>query len=420
MTDTESWVDKYRPEKWSEVQGNTTAIKEIRQWATDFEPGDTPILLVGEPGTGKTTTANLVAQELDAPLNEINASSARKSDDLKQLASAMASSPVGSEYQVVFFDEVDSWHSSVDKTPIYDALEDPRNPVILAANEEWNVPAGIKNKAEQYEFKLGTRSVRAKLKKIAEAEGLEMPDKVLSQLCDRPDLRSAINDMQTWAESGELPGEDEREWEVNNFSVAESLAKQGDEWKEALSPRSKGMRPPWAAIWADETLRDRLRGLEAGVAFECLSLADRWLGRAGPQNDFRYWRYAGELLRELPDTRITEPYMGYINISFPSWVKTNRKDWDSNDADAVLYRALKGERGYGMSANYLEFRRLHLPILKDLSEEERMELILEHGVEEEGMEALDIDPSDFEDWVGEEVETGEWEPDTGSAADASW
>lgn len=76
--DSELWVEKYRPKKINNFSGNKKNILLIRKWMDDFaakSPDFKPILLlVGEPGVGKTTLAGLILEENNFDTIEINAS----------------------------------------------------------------------------------------------------------------------------------------------------------------------------------------------------------------------------------------------------------------------------------------------------------------------------------------------------------
>ena len=76
--DSELWVEKYRPKKIGNFSGNKKNILLIRKWMDDYankSPDFKPILLlVGEPGVGKTTLASLILEENNFDIIEINAS----------------------------------------------------------------------------------------------------------------------------------------------------------------------------------------------------------------------------------------------------------------------------------------------------------------------------------------------------------
>lgn len=76
--ESELWVEKYRPQKLSTFVGNKDNISLIKKWMNDFankSPDFKPILLlIGEPGVGKTTLAHLIMNEFNYDIIEINAS----------------------------------------------------------------------------------------------------------------------------------------------------------------------------------------------------------------------------------------------------------------------------------------------------------------------------------------------------------
>lgn len=419
---SENWVEKHRPESLDEIAGNNKALKQLRQWATNWTVGDQPQLLVGSPGTGKTTTAMVLADLMGYPLNEINTSSARKTTDIAQMAQVIGSSPVNGEHQMVLLDECDSWHHASTKQPLYEVLREAPNPVILTANDKYDTPDPITNIANVRNFSLGKRTRRNHLEEIADVEGLDVSDEVLDRLTKRPDLRSGINDLQNIAE-GMPVDRDERLWSPSEFDAMESLI-NGDkrDWREAMGVRGDAFDSPGDALmWADENLKIKYRGLEGGVASECMSLADVQLGRAASSQEYRYWKYTSALLEILPDTRLTEPY-GYTRVSFPSWFKERQAKHDDGSGTSELYRELKGGQEFHMAGSYYEFRKETLPILQSLPEEERYELALEYGLSDDAIEALGLTVSQYQDWL--EVEAPEegdgWAPETTAVSAADW
>lgn len=411
MSKQNSWVEKHRPTTWDDIQGNNKAVKHIRQWAEDWSKGDKPQLLVGEPGTGKTTTATVVSEQLGYPLNQINASSARTSDDIKSIVSRIRSKPANAEHQLVLLDEVDSWHHSVDASSLYDALANPRNPIMLTGNVEYDIPAGIKRKAKTHKYKLGKRSRKAKIKEIAAVEDIDLNEGELSKLVERPDLRTAINDLQLYSQVGEFPGSDTREWEMSEFDAVDNILRGNRDVGSNINPED-------LVMWLDENLSTEFRGIEAGIAYDALSRADIWLERAR-RNDYRYWKYAGELAEMTADVRVTEAYEGYINKDFPEWFR-HKKPQNEYPKEYTLFQELKKseEDNAQLFGSFPYFKSAYLPILKSLDETELNLLALNHGLSDDAKEGLGLDPREYDDFVErEEATEGEWKPDQQSAMD---
>jgi DNA polymerase III delta prime subunit len=75
------WTEKYRPKKISDIIGNEDNISTIVKWITDFKnnvKGTPKVLLIsGEPGIGKTSTAHVILNEYGYDIIEHNASDIR-------------------------------------------------------------------------------------------------------------------------------------------------------------------------------------------------------------------------------------------------------------------------------------------------------------------------------------------------------
>lgn len=407
---SESWVERHRPADFGDVQGNTTALEAIEEWIDGFEPGDPPQLLVGDAGTGKTSTAYIVATHAGLDLNAIDASTARTSDDVARVASQMRAGD-----QVVLLDECDSWHHAVDLSPLRNVLANPPNPVVMTANSEYDVPAALKSPADVHEFKLSAASRRAKLKDIAKAEGVALDEDDLETLVERPDLRSAINDLQTHARMGVPVAEDQREWDGSDFGAMDAILQDEDASDVDLSP-------DWLPMWLDQNARKDCDGLELAAVYDALSRADVHLGHAEP-GDYRPWRYAGLLAEAVADLRLNDPYQGWVRWDFPSWVQSSPPRADDEDDDvAQLYRELKryGEPGFTMSGGYVEFRERTLPVLRRLSDAERLALVVDHNLSQSAAAALDVSSSAYDDAMGG-TDTVTYDPtDGGSALEEDW
>lgn len=305
--------------------------------------------------------------------------------------------PIEAEYQLVVIDEADSIPGSTNLDPLYKLLDDPPNPVIFICNEPWEVRDGIKKRCKEHEFKLDRSSRQAKLRKIAKAEDLDIGAATIGELAERENLRDAITDLQTMVAAGGEIMDDGRTYEDSPFAMLDDIRMgRGSDGLSSETPRDMLM-------WLDSGLRGRYRGVEAQVVWDLLARSDKWVARSRPNNDFRYWKYAGELQEQIANVRLTDPYGGYVNYGGPT--RVYEPNPQGEDSEATLYRELQGEDGrFGMACNYTEFLQVYLPMLMDLETEERYQLAIEHQLSDKAMKALDIDPDDHEDWATDEGE----------------
>ncbi|MFL6497802.1 MAG: AAA family ATPase [Nitrososphaera sp.] len=74
------WSEKYRPKSVQEMVGNEDARLVAIKWLTGWASGSRPLLLVGPPGTGKTTLVHALAKQFDYDMIEMNASDIRNKE----------------------------------------------------------------------------------------------------------------------------------------------------------------------------------------------------------------------------------------------------------------------------------------------------------------------------------------------------
>lgn len=100
------WVEKYRPTSLDEM----ALSDENRTMFSEFiSSGEIPhLLLVGPPGTGKTTIAKILANSLDAQLLTLNASSARGIDVIREQVANFARGRGAARWNIPFLDEADA------------------------------------------------------------------------------------------------------------------------------------------------------------------------------------------------------------------------------------------------------------------------------------------------------------------------
>jgi replication factor C large subunit len=312
---SESWVDKYRPGKLKEVIGQSQALRVMLEWAESWKigkPKKTTILIYGAAGVGKTVAAAALAREFGWDLIELNASDKRTLEVIQQVAGTAATTGTlfagAGGKRLVVLDEADNVYGTADRggyRAIEELIEETRNPVVLIANDQYAIPWKIRGACLAINFRRLTQDmVRGALERMCRAEGIEAEPLALKAIAEGAggDLRSAINDLQTLAMGRkQLNMKDvvlhRRDREANIFDVLKQLVytKRAKEARELL--RALDQTPDDALAWINENIPRMLTNpADLARAYDAISRADIFLGRARRRQAYGLWGYAGDLM----------------------------------------------------------------------------------------------------------------------------
>ena len=99
------WVEKYRPTNLDTYIGNDQLKSKVKVY---LESGDLPhLLLFGKAGTGKTTLAKLLVNNIDCDYLYINASDENNVETVRSKVKNFASTMGFKDYKVIILDECD-------------------------------------------------------------------------------------------------------------------------------------------------------------------------------------------------------------------------------------------------------------------------------------------------------------------------
>jgi replication factor C large subunit len=292
------WSEKYRPKALEEMVGNEEGRAKLVAWLKRWKPGGKAALLVGPPGTGKTTTVHLVAEAMGLNLVELNASDVRTKDRLaKRIGEAISSTSLLGARSLVFLDEVDGLAGRADFGAIEfikEAVKRSENPVAMAANDpESDEVRKLGAAVTKIEFRRAELvEVEKKLERVARLEGAKVTREELQELARAAngDLRAAVNFLQAGipAQKDEALTASEA---VNGFfdAIDERAALRALRSYPG-QPREK-LRDIFTAVVRSKVHEERRAG-----ALDALSRADVIVGEIMRGRDWRLLRYLDPLL----------------------------------------------------------------------------------------------------------------------------
>ncbi|WP_137285109.1 replication factor C large subunit [Halorussus salinisoli] len=305
MTD---WTEKYRPSSLSEIRGNNKARDQLREWAQTWDDHRDAVVVHGSPGVGKTSAAHALANDMGWPTIELNASDTRTADVVEKLAGGASQNQAltgnADGRQLVIMDEADNLHGNVDRggsKAITDVVKDAGQPMVLIANEFYDMSKTLRNNCETIEFRdVAARSIVPALRHICKQEGVEYEKAALRAIADKNDgdLRSAVNDLQAIAETSERLTEDdvtvtgERDRTSGIFDFLDALFKEEDAQGALQESYDVDETPDDLLNWVEDNVPKDYEGAELATAYDFLSNADKWLGRVRATQDYSMWRYA--------------------------------------------------------------------------------------------------------------------------------
>ena len=236
-------TEKYRPKTESDLIGNEKAIDKFKDALSEGKH----CFLYGPPGIGKTSAAYALASDLGYSVVEVNASDARRKDDLESLLGRVKMK--GFRKWLLLMDEVDgirNWGL------VRKILTEAAHPVVMVANDEYGIPKKVKDMSVKVRFyRPGLSEVVGKVKQIAKEEGLDVKYGEISG-----DVRSSINAVMYGG----------AKYEIENHFDMVSLA---------LSSGVIGDLSDDDLVWLLDNLHQFYRGRALYEATQILALAAR-------------------------------------------------------------------------------------------------------------------------------------------------
>ncbi len=192
---------RWRPQRFSELVGQDAIVRTLTNAITTDRIAHS-YLFIGPRGTGKTTTARILAMALNCEggpkvdfdpnspvckaiaegasmdVIEIDGASNNSVDQIRSLREEVQYMPTAGQFKVYIIDEVHMLTIAAFNA-LLKTLEEPPKHVkfIFATTEAQKVPATIISRCQRLEFKpIEDEALIGKLKEISKAEGVSVED----------------------------------------------------------------------------------------------------------------------------------------------------------------------------------------------------------------------------------------------------
>jgi len=325
------WSEKYRPKNLLEMIGNEEAKESFVNWIGKWVKGTKPLLLVGPPGTGKTTMAILGSKLFNYDLISLNASDVRTKQKIQDVLNPVMGNTTVLGKPMIFVDEVDGIHGRSDYggvEALVDILKEPTVPIVLAANSETSDKMkSIKKVTTTVRMRpIPPRLMRFYLEEILRREGASLQIGALIKLIlnSRGDIRSMLNSVQAlvWGFQPQTDRSFETtdiESAVNAFFKAKSIDEAtGILYSLRIDPQEK------INAFYSSVITSPISKTEMQEMLDVISEADMLYGKIVRKQEWRLLRYLDSILLRLYKEGTAVRYSQY-NLS---WPLLNRLRWD--------------------------------------------------------------------------------------------
>ena len=199
------WALKYRPKKLNELVGQDVN-KEILSTLVAENKLFNAMIFYGRSGCGKTTTARILVNELDAEAVELDAASNNGVDDARNIKDIASKLALTGRHRVITIDEAHML-SKAAWNALLKAIEEPNEKThfIFCTTEYTAIPATIRGRSQMFKFySIPRETLKEYARHILQLEGSELDDDCIDLIVreSKGQVRDLLKLLQVASEQG--------------------------------------------------------------------------------------------------------------------------------------------------------------------------------------------------------------------------
>lgn len=269
MSEINLFVEKYRPKSIEECILPESIKNTFREIVKSGECQN--LLLSGKPGTGKTSVAKALCNDLDCDWIMINCSEDGNIDTLRTKIRSFASTvSLSDKKKVVILDEFDYSNASSIQPALRGAIEEFAGNCrfILTCNYKNRIIEPIHSRCTTIEFSIPSKEkpkmakeFMSRCEMILDEEGITYDAKVLVELIMKyfPDFRKILNELQRYSVSGTI-----------DVGILSTSTQKITDLMKAMKDKDFVTVRKWVAMNMDNSQTDLFRAIYDGL-YENLS-----------------------------------------------------------------------------------------------------------------------------------------------------